>query len=160
MEPTEVVSGTDAEYDELVSELMRLNRLLERAHARYSAQYGDGVERAAYVLLAHLVKDGPRRLSALADAVHSDISTVSRQVTQLVRLGLVTRQADPSDGRASLLAATDHGRRTFEEKRQRRNQHLSELLADWCPADRRALRELVGRFNEDFERYHLRGTPR
>ncbi|MGQ0482436.1 MAG: MarR family winged helix-turn-helix transcriptional regulator [Pseudonocardia sp.] len=154
------LSGPEAEYDQLGGELIRLTRLFDRAHARYVAQQGDGVERAAYLLLVTLVKGGPRRLSALADAVHSDISTVSRQATQLVRLGLVARQPDPSDGRASLLAATELGVRTFEDKRRRRNQHFAELLAHWPEADRRALCELVGRFNDDFERYHLGGTQK
>lgn len=152
-------SGVEAEYDRLGGELIRLNRLLERAHARYTAQQGDGLERAAYLLLATLVRTGPQRLSVLADAVHSDVSTVSRQVTQLVRLDLVARQPDPSDGRAALLAATALGVRTFEDKRRRRNQHFAELLVDWSEADRHALSELLGRFNDDFERYHLRGTP-
>ncbi|MBA2323081.1 MAG: MarR family transcriptional regulator [Pseudonocardiales bacterium] len=150
----------DTEYDQLSGELARLNRLLDRAQARFSAQFGDGLERAAFVLLVHLVKDGPRRLSALAEAVHSDISTVSRQVTQLVQLVLVARQPDPSDGRASLLAATDEGRATFEAKRARRNQNMAKVLAEWTPADRATLCRLLGRFNDDYENHHLRGTPR
>src|ERR1700709_2706144 len=99
------VVSAEAEYDQLSGELVRLNRLLERAQARFSGHFPHGVERAAFILLVPLVKDGPRRLSTLADAVHSDVSTVSRQVAQLVKLGLVVRQPDPSDGRASLLPA-------------------------------------------------------
>ena len=48
--------------------------------------------------------DAHRR--ALAAAVHSDPSTVSRQVAALVRAGLIERQADPEDGRASVLVPT------------------------------------------------------
>ncbi|HEY2203314.1 MAG TPA: MarR family transcriptional regulator [Pseudonocardia sp.] len=143
------------ELDLLNGELFRLNRLFERAHARHVAQYADGVERAAYLLLVHLVKDGPRRLSALADAVHSDVSTASRQAAQLVRLGLVERRADPNDGRASLLAATERGEENFEIKRRRRNAAFDEMLSGWADEDRTRLRELVGRFNDDFESYYL-----
>ncbi|MFC7655700.1 MarR family winged helix-turn-helix transcriptional regulator [Pseudonocardia benzenivorans] len=88
---------------------MRLVRLIERAYALHQIEHPDGVERATYVLLVHLVKDGPYRSRALADAVHSDPSTVSRQVAHLVRLGLVERVTDPDDGRAVLLVATDEG---------------------------------------------------
>ena len=115
--------------DEIGSQLVRLVRLLERVQAQYQAEHPDAVERAAYHLLAHLVQDGPRRASALAEAVHSDPSTVSRQVAGLVQLGYVERTADPEDGRATLLAATDEGRRVFEENRQARNRSLAELLA-------------------------------
>ena len=71
---------------------------------------GDGVEWAAYGLLFQLVNDGPQRSSALAETACVDPSTVSRQVAQLVKAGLVERQSDPEDGRASLLVATERGR--------------------------------------------------
>lgn len=154
------VVAADTEYDQLSGELVRLGRLLERAQARLSAHFADGVERAAFILLVHLVKDGPRRLSTLADAVHSDVSTVSRQVAQLVKLGLVVRAPDPTDGRASLLAATDHGRRAFEEKRALRNRTMAQVLSGWSPEDQAALRRLLVRFNDDYERHHLKGTLR
>lgn len=154
------VVAAEAEYDQLSGELVRLNRLLERAQARFSAHFADGVERAAFILLVHLVKDGPRRLSTLADAVHSDVSTVSRQIAQLVRLGLVERRPDPSDGRASLLAATDDGRRAFEEKRAHRNRNMAEILSGWDAHDQATLTRLLARFNDDYERHHLKGTHR
>ena len=146
------------ELDRLTGELFRLTRLIERVHARYAARWSDGVERAAYLLLVRLATDGPTRLSALADAVHSDTSTVSRQVAQLVRLGLVERRADPADGRACLLAATPAGEEHFQAKRRRRNESFEEMLEGWSDRDRRRLRELVSRFNDDFEHYHLKDT--
>ena len=51
--------------------------------------------------------EGPHRSNALAEAVHSDPSTVSRQIAALVKVGYVERRPDPADGRACLLAATD-----------------------------------------------------
>ena len=93
--------------DEIGSQLVRLVRLLERVQAQYQAEHPDAVDRATYLLLVHLAKDGARRAGALAEAVHSDPSTVSRQVAHLVQLGLVERVADPADGRATLLVATD-----------------------------------------------------
>lgn len=132
-------------------QIHRLLRLIERKHAEYRADHPDAVERATYLLLVHLVKDGPARTGALADAVHSDPSTVSRQVAQLVRLGLAERTADPADGRASVLVATAEGRRVFEENRRRRTAHIAEVLAPWEPADRCRLAELLGRFTTDLE---------
>ena len=151
--------------DEVSGQLIRLVRLMERKQAQYQAEHPDAVERATYLLLVHLVKGGPRRASALAEAVHSDPSTISRQVAQLVRLGLVERTADPEDGRATLLAATDEGRRVFEENRRVRNERIAEMLADWSVADRRNLAELLGRFSTAFENAPTRraesaGAPR
>ena len=45
----------------------------------------------------------------------ADPSTVSRQVASLVKAGLVERQADPDDGRASILVPTELGRAKVRE---------------------------------------------
>ena len=137
--------------DKLGHQMMRLIRLVERAKTTKVAP--DGVERAAYVLLARLVLEGPRRSNALAEAVHSDPSTVSRQVAGLVRAGLVERRSDPDDGRASLLAATDEGHRVFEANRDLRNRQISSMTAGWPEEDRETLAALLGRFTAELERH-------
>jgi DNA-binding MarR family transcriptional regulator len=132
-------------------QLIRLLRLMDRRQAQYQAEHPDAVERATYYLLVHLVKGGPQRAGALAESVHSDPSTISRQVAHLVRLGLVDRMADPEDGRATLLTATDEGRRVFEENRRMRIERFAEMLSDWPVTDRRKFAELLGRFSTAFE---------
>jgi DNA-binding MarR family transcriptional regulator len=142
--------------DAVGSQLTRLVRLVERVHAQSHGP--DSIERATYLLLVHLVKDGPQRASALADAVHSDPSTISRQIGHLVKLGYVERTADPDDGRATRLAATDEGRRVLESNRARRTASIAELLGSWSPADRTTLAELLGRFVTDFETFKTRAA--
>lgn len=149
-----------ADADELSGQLIRLVKLIERAHAQYQAEHPDAVERAAFHLLVHLVKDGPRRAGALAEAVCSDPSTISRQVAQLVRLGFVERVADPDDGRASLLVATAEGRRVFEENRRLRNEKIAGVTAGWTSEERRTLSRLLGRFVGDFELHRLGAAAR
>jgi DNA-binding MarR family transcriptional regulator len=137
--------------DDVSGQLIRLVRLMDRRQAQYQAEHPDAVERATYFLLVHLVKGGPQRAATLADAVHSDPSTISRQVGHLVRLGFVERMADPEDGRATLLVATDEGRRVFGENRRMRIERFAEMLSDWPVADRRKFAELLGRFATAFE---------
>jgi DNA-binding MarR family transcriptional regulator len=144
--------------DRVGTAVVRLFRLIERKHAQRQAAHPDALERATYYLLVHLVKGGPQRAVALAEAVRSDPSTISRQVAQLVRLGLVERTADPEDGRATLLVATAEGHRVFEENRRLRNEHIAALLATWAPADRETLGELLTRFVTDYES-HLDVRP-
>ena len=91
-----------------VVRLMRASRM--RSKAQIHAGHPTASSGPATMLLFHLCKDGPQRSSALAAAACVDPSTVSRQVADLVDLGLVERRADPHDGRATLLAATDRGR--------------------------------------------------
>ncbi len=151
-----------ADADELGRELVRLVRLIERSKAQFAARSRAGVEYAAYVLLGRLVADGPQRLSGLAEAVHSDPSTVSRQVAALVRSGLVERRSDPQDRRAWLLAVTGSGWRLFDEHRQARNRHIAAMLARWPDSEVRRLVELLERLNNCFEDYRchlLTGAP-
>lgn len=146
--------------DQLSYEMVRFVRLMSRLGTHLATRQKDGVERAAYALLAHLVLEGPRRTTALAEAVHSDTSTVSRQVAALVKLGLVERSQDPADGRACLIAATEHGEEVFDHNRRRRDAHLATMLADWPQRDFDRFVALLGRFNTDFEGYRafLLGT--
>ena len=114
--------------DEIGSQLVRLVRLLERVQAQYQAEHPDAVDRATYLLLVHLAKDGARRAGALAEAVHSDPSTVSRQVAHLVQLGLVERVADPHDARAKDLQLTGRGRALLADV----EEIYAELEAGWA----------------------------
>lgn len=147
-----LLTGADA----LSQELARLARLLERTRVDFGAQRGDGVDRAAGLLLARLIGEGPARLSVLADAVHSDPSTVSRQLAHLVDRGLVQRSPDPQDGRAGRWSATDAGRQVSDECRQIRNHHTAEMLAAWSADDLARLVGLLSRLNDDLEAYRAR----
>jgi len=149
----------EEQAEELGTQLARLIRLVDRVQAQRRAEHPDDVDRAAYLLLVHLVHDGPQRPSALADAVHSDPSTVSRQAGQLVKLGFVARTPDPEDGRASLLAATDEGRRVFEENRRARNERIAAMLVDWQPEERSTLAHLMARFTTALEQQWALGSP-
>ena len=139
--------------DKLGRELVRFVRLINYFKTHVNKPTKGGVEGSAYPLLGSLVFDGPRRMTALAEAVHSDPSTVSRQISSLVTNGLVERQADPVDGRACLLAATAQGHELFDELRRKRTEHLAALLSEWDRDDRLRLVELFGRLNSDIESY-------
>jgi DNA-binding MarR family transcriptional regulator len=145
-----------ADIRRLSDELMRFLVIAKRRMARFGGQTKDGIEYAAYGLLAHLVTGGPLRTTALADAVHADPSTVSRQTAALIRHGLVERRADPVDGRASMLVPTPEGERVFEDNRMRHNENMAQILARWTPEEVRSLAVLLARLNTDVEA-HQRG---
>ncbi|EHR53737.1 transcriptional regulator [Saccharomonospora marina XMU15] len=149
-----VSEPTEAELaiaDELGRQMVRFMRLSVRAKSQVAKHGPDGIERAAYAILFRLVHEGPQRTSHLAEALHSDISTISRQSSSLVQHGLVKRQADPEDGRASLLAPTEEGMRVFEENRRQRNRWLARVLSDWPEEDRIKLNVLFDRLNTGIE---------
>jgi DNA-binding MarR family transcriptional regulator len=110
-----------------------------------------GVDRSAIMLIKQLVVLGPSRSSALAAAVHSDPSTVSRQIAALVRDGLVERRADPDDGRASVLVPTEAGLKLLEEQRRRIGLALARVIRQWAPEDVDTFLKLLERFTIDHE---------
>ena len=139
----------------ILNQLVRFMRLSKRAASRFASAHVDGIEQAAYLILYVLVSEGPRRTTALAEAVHSDTSTVSRQVGALVRHGLVERQADPADGRACLLAATPRGSECFEAHRRARTAEMMQVLANWSKEDLKDGADLLDRLNGELERYEI-----
>ncbi|MFI6212758.1 MULTISPECIES: MarR family winged helix-turn-helix transcriptional regulator [Nocardia] len=142
----------DQTIDTIAMQLTRLQRIRDRTAAQIGTWTKDGLDPAAFGALIRLCFDGPMRSGELAAALHSDASTVSRQVAQLVGRQLVERQADPADGRATVLVVTERGRAVAEQIRRRRNDNLSKVMAKWAPQTRAEFAELLRQFVDDFER--------
>jgi DNA-binding MarR family transcriptional regulator len=66
-------------------------------------------------------------------------------VRPLVDAGLVVQEADPQDGRATLLVTTLAGRRAFERYRNAAGAILAESLHDWTDRDLHRLAGLLAR---------------
>jgi DNA-binding MarR family transcriptional regulator len=143
-------SSTTAALGEQVLRLHRAFNGMRQQLVGKSPTSGDGVEWAAYGLLFQLVGTGPQRSSTLAETACVDPSTVSRQVAQLVKAGLVERQSDPEDGRASLLVATAAGRAVYQAKQEHRERMFARVLEGWSTADVEALTSLLTRLNDSF----------
>ena len=121
-----------AAVSDLADQLGSTMHALQRARAQVLARGGDGAaDWNTRVVLAKIVMTGPKRVSELADAMQTDASTVSRQVAAMVKDGLLERQADPGDGRASLLVATERGRVAMAEFKQTRARDMARLLETW-----------------------------
>jgi DNA-binding MarR family transcriptional regulator len=121
------------------------------------------VDWTLFPLLVRLEEHGELRVSALAESVHADISTVSRHVAALVELGWVEKRRDPDDGRASTLAITDEGLAAVRRNRNQRDAMLAEVVADWDPADVDRLAALLARLvdgmTEQITAHHKLAEP-
>ncbi|WP_223885726.1 MarR family winged helix-turn-helix transcriptional regulator [Nocardia colli] len=126
-------------------------RAVGRAKTRLTKHGPDGLERLAYAVLFCLVRDGAQRTGKLAEELHAEISTISRQTRSLVSHGLIERGADPIDGRACVLTATAEGVRVFEANRRLHNLWWADILADWTPEERSILIVLLDRLNRGIE---------
>ncbi len=124
--------------------------LLRRSRAistRLAGELHPELDGAAYGLLALLQDTGPLRASDLVARLGLDKSTVSRQVANLVDLGLVERTADPVDGRAQVLTPSAEGTARLARIRDTRRARWEADLSDWPAADVARLAELLARLN-------------
>jgi DNA-binding MarR family transcriptional regulator len=131
-----------------------LQRTVRRSKARLLAAAGNDVESASQILLHTVGADDPMRASALAASVQSDLSTVSRQVAVLVAHGLLERQADQLDGRASLLAVTAAGRAAIAEHEQGRDEFFDEVLTGWSTEEMHQFARQLERFTAAYDHVH------
>lgn len=145
-------TGVDPEHELADRVGMAMVRLNKMQHLMSHQMAKQGMDKSAFVLLATLSGLGECRSSALAEAVLSDPSTVSRQVAGLVKDGLVERRADPADGRASVLAVTPAGDELIKSRRRQRNEAIQWMFTDWSPEDFENFAELFERFVQDYER--------
>jgi DNA-binding MarR family transcriptional regulator len=122
---------------------------LSRARSRELAQViHPRLDPTAFPLVAALGRSEVMRPSELMRALHLDASTVSRQISAVERLGLVTRVPDPSDARARLVALTPEARERVADVRRQQLARRKASLADWSPEDIAQLTHLVHRLRE------------
>jgi DNA-binding MarR family transcriptional regulator len=140
-------SETHQAFVELEREIGLLLRRSRAISARLAGELHPDLDGAAYGLLSLLHDAGPLRASDLVARIGLDKSTVSRQVAHLVDLGLVTRAADPVDGRAQVLTPSPEGAARLERIREVRRARWEEDLADWPASDVSALGDLLHRLN-------------
>jgi DNA-binding MarR family transcriptional regulator len=105
----------------------RLNRRLRAA--------GGGLSHGLLSALATVSKHGPLRLAELAQIEQVSPPSTTRLVAELEAKGLVTRAADPDDGRAILISVTEAGDSTVLVARSARAAAMAELLEHLDPAE-------------------------
>lgn len=153
---TEAVTAPPREQVALVADnVIGLLRSFGRARARMLAAAAHDVEWSAHVLLKCLSTGGSMRAGELAETIHSDPSTVSRQVAALVKEGLLERRADPVDGRASLLVLTKKAEAVLAEHDRIRLDYFARVVADWSAEDLATFAALLARFTTDYENTDL-----
>lgn len=135
----------------LWGELASLLRGLKELNAQVLEQSGVRCEVAGAQVLGRLDQLGPVRLTELACALGLDPSSVSRQVSGLERSGWVSREEDPSDGRATRLRLTPSGADVVAVLREARAEALARVTPEWTPDDLDELADRLARLNHDIE---------
>ena len=139
-----MVTGPAEALEHELAVLLRRSRTINRETAR---SVHPDLEPEAYSLLVRLDIVGESRPSDLAAYFGIGKPTLSRQVQLLERLGLVAREADPTDGRAVRLKLSPEGLEKVHAARAARRQRLHDRLTDWPAEDMTQLATLLGKLN-------------
>ncbi|MGS2618616.1 MarR family winged helix-turn-helix transcriptional regulator [Micromonospora sp. LZ34] len=94
--------------------------------------------------LGVLGRQGPLRLSALAEQLRIAPRSATEVVDDLEGRGLVERRPDPADRRATLVALTDDGTRTGAAIQAARRAEAARFFGDLTPTDRDSLARILG----------------
>jgi DNA-binding MarR family transcriptional regulator len=115
--------------------IARLSRRLRVTAAGSEA----GLTPTKITLLLTVVRDGPLRLSELAEAESLNPTMLSRAISTLVAAQLLTRSSDDGDRRAAWVRATPEGERLAERMRRERTDALNVALEGLAAEDRRMI---------------------
>jgi DNA-binding MarR family transcriptional regulator len=118
---------------ELAVVLEQLTRLV-----RQLATAGD-LSMSALMLLGRLVRQGPQRLTDLANQERMSQPGMTQLVGRLERDGWLTRTANAGDRRGVLVDVTATGRELVALRSAQRAEALSRLLNQLDPDDRAAI---------------------
>ena len=103
-------------------------------------------------VLGRLDRYGPSSIGDLASAERVRPQSMTQIVADLEADGLITRSADPNDGRRALVELTAHGLQTLREDRRDREGWLAQAIeSDLTLVEQRTLAralELIRRLAE------------
>jgi DNA-binding MarR family transcriptional regulator len=140
-----------AALDRVLALVVLLNDDMTRSLAR------DGLTVSRAHVLWELRRRGPLTQRALADALAVSARNVTGLVDGLAASGLVTREAHPSDRRATLVTPTASGT-ALVEAMERDQETFGRLLFADLPAER--LAAFVDTLDEVLGKLHAAGVTR
>lgn len=115
------------EDDHLLALVEQLHRRLERDMKRLSGAALPAGFRGSYGRLLGLIGDGRVRPTDLAEGALISKQAMGERLKEVIDLGWVAREPDPTDARATIVYLTPAGRRL----RKRLMKLIAQLEAEW-----------------------------
>jgi len=142
-----MVAGRDSADDESLSEVFwEVARQLRETSQETLAPWD--ITPAHLRALRTLKRHGTMRLSELSDHLHIAPRSTTEVVDALESRGLVRRQADPGDRRATLVEVTEQGVSVLDAIRAARGTEAERVFGRLSPADRADLARILGKLRD------------
>lgn len=143
--------GPGAAAEDLGEQLLRVARGLRRAWMVDLAEH-ELSPHEARALRVVCDREEPPRLRELADALRVAPRSVTDVVDALEAKGLVARQPDPGDRRASIVLATDEGSRVRAAVHEARRRGVADRMGALSAPQRAALADALATLEEGLDR--------
>src|SRR5580700_3528430 len=129
------------------SDAVRLAMAVSRLRSRIRIEAGmrsTGIPISQLAVLGRIIDEGPTTAAALAAGEHVTQQAIAQSLATLKERGLVEKQADPSDGRKSLVTATAAGGELMDGFTASREEWLTQAIeAAGRPEERPLLAEAI-----------------
>jgi DNA-binding MarR family transcriptional regulator len=129
------------------SDAVRLATAVSRLRSRIRIEAGmrsTGIPISQLAVLGRVIDEGPTTAAALAAGEHVTQQAIAQSLATLKERGLVEKQADPGDGRKSLVTATAAGRELRDGITASREEWLTRAIdAAVRPEERPLLAEAI-----------------
>jgi DNA-binding MarR family transcriptional regulator len=119
------------------------SRLLRATMERRLTDAGLGITAGEARALLHIGALDGQRQNVIAERMGIEPMTFSTYVDRLERIGLVIRDADPSDRRAKLVTTTPNADRMIAKIREYSGALLNEIQEGLEPAEKERLRPIM-----------------
>src|SRR3954449_3711227 len=129
-----------------------LRVVIARTARRLRQESGVDLSPSLTAALGTVERKGPLTPSELAACERIQRPTATRVIARLEEAGLITRAADPTDGRSSLVSITADGRALLDRLRANKDAFLARRLDALDPDERAVLdraAEILERVLED-----------
>ena len=129
------------DVERMAEGIVRLRAEILRRRSHEGELPGAELTTPQALALRTIVREGPLRMGALAEALGVSVATASRTVDTLAARSLVRRQSDPADARAVRVCPTARGKREHTARRDRFVRALDSLMEELSEHERRQLVE-------------------
>ncbi|PLT35659.1 MarR family winged helix-turn-helix transcriptional regulator [Bacillus sp. V5-8f] len=124
--------------------------LLVRLTTAHSPRLGS-LDRSEYLMLSELDENGPLAINVLSDTLMLNLSTASRQVSNLESKNFIKRYPNHNNRRISLVQITKEGKEILHRVQKARNAVYAEILHEWTVEELKQLEANLTRLNRDFK---------